>query len=263
VLSATIDTSCAANFLSDEEDPDDALVELVGLAISGRLSLNVSEEAFEEIELTPDEETRQRRLARLKAFGRLELPEHRVEERDRLTKQLHQAIFPKAQPGSRKDEHNLRDCRQLATHHLIGRELFVTRDERLLSGAEAASKVGINLVSPKEALERIRAEGGEQDLASYPAISVRDADRERDESDIRRVLAPLADDYPDFEGWLTGALKKPGTRIRLGEYDGKVEAVALSQTKDDRVVKLSAFFVADAAREGGLGAHLLWSELRT
>lgn len=263
MLSATLDTSCAANFLSDEEEPDEALIELVSFAISGRISVNVSEEAFEEVELTPDEETRQRRLARLKTFGRLELPEHQVEERDRLTADLHQALFPKAQPGSKKDEHNVRDCRQLATHRLIGREVFITRDERLLNGVEAASKHGINLVSPKQALERVEAEGGKRDLASYPAISVRDADLERDESDIRRVLAPLGNDYPDFEGWLTGALKKPGTRVRLGEYDGRVEAVAMSQTKDERVVKLSAFFVAGVAREGGLGAHLLWSELRT
>jgi hypothetical protein len=199
VLSATLDTSCAANFLSDEEHPDEALIELVSFAISGRISVNVSEEAFEEVELTPDEETRQRRLARLKTFGRLELPEHQVEERDRLTEDLHQALFPKAQPGSKKDEHNVRDCRQLATHRLIGREVFITRDERLLNGVEAARKHGINLVSPKQALERVEAEGGKQDLASYPAISVRDAGLERDESDIRRVLAPLANDYPDFE----------------------------------------------------------------
>jgi N-acetylglutamate synthase-like GNAT family acetyltransferase len=263
VLSATLDTSCAANFLSDDEDPDEALIELVSLAITGQITLNVSEEAFEEIELTPDEETRQRRLARLKTFGRLELPEHQVDERDRLTGELHQALFPKAQAGSKKDEHNVRDCRQLATHRLIGRELFVTRDQRLLKGAEVASEHGINLVGPEQALERIEAERAEHDLASYPAISVRDADLERDESDIRRVLAPLRKDYPDFDAWLTSALKKPATRVRLGEFDGRVEAVALSQAKNDRVVKLSAFFVADVAREGGLGAHLLWSELRT
>jgi acetyltransferase (GNAT) family protein len=71
------------------------------------------------------------------------------------------------------------------------------------------------------------------------------------------------DDYPNFESWLSGALVKPGTRVRLGEYDGRVAAVALSQHKDERVVKLSAFYVADFARDAGLGGHLLWSELRT
>ena len=62
---------------------------------------------------------------------------------------------------------------------------------------------------------------------------------------------------------MTKALNKPDTRVRLGEYDGRVAAVALSQPKDERVVKLSAFYVAEIARDAGLGGHLLWSELRT
>lgn len=100
-------------------------------------------------------------------------------------------------------------------------------------------------------------------LPSYPGISVRDADLHADEGEIRRVLSPLSDDYPGFDAWLTGALQKDGTRVRVGEYEGHVAAVALSQTKDSRVVKLSAFYVDPSAQHAGLGGHLLWSEMRT
>lgn len=263
MISVTLDTSCALNFLMSEEEPDDDLMEVISLTLAGRIAANVSEEAFSEVERTPDPDTRQNRIARLKTFGQLAIPAHRVSERDELAAALHSAIFPNAKPGSRQDDHNKRDCRQLATHKLIGRDSFVTRDERLLKGAEAASLEGINVVSPKELLARVTAGAEAAGLPSYPAISVRDADRARDESDIRRVLQPLAADYPYFEAWLTRALGSDATRVRLGEYDGRVAAVALSQSKGSGVVKLSAFYVEPAAQNAGLGGHLLWSELRT
>lgn len=263
MVSATLDTSCAQNFLSTEEEPDESLMELISLALAGRVVVNVSAETFNEVERTDDVETRQRRLSRLKTFGRLEIPPHRAAERDRLADRLHEALFPNAIPGSRQDDHNVGDCRQLATHHLIGRDAFVTRDERLLRGATSAAEQGITLVSPSKLVERVGAETAAAGLPSYPGISVRDAEIERDESDIRRVLAPLGSDYPNFDGWVTKALAKTDTRVRLGEYDGQVAAVALSQPKDERVIKLSAFYVAEVARDAGLGGHLLWSELRT
>jgi N-acetylglutamate synthase-like GNAT family acetyltransferase len=263
MISVTLDTSCALNFLSTEEEPDDDLMDLISLALAGRVAVNVSEETFREVELSPDPEARQRRLARLETFGRLQIPADRVQERDDLANRLHGIVFPDAIAGSRRDDHNIRDCRQLATHHLIGRDTFVTRDERLLKGADGVAGLGITMQSPSELVHRVGAEMRTAGLPSYPGISVRDADLQQDESDIRRVLAPLADDYPDFDGWLTKALAKKDTRVRLGEYDGRVAAVALSQPKEERVVKLSAFYVGEVARDGGLGGHLLWSELRT
>ena len=238
-------------------------MELISLALAGRVVVNVSAETFSEVERTDDVETRQRRLARLKTFGRLEIPPHRVAERDQFADKLHEALFPNATSGSRQDDHNVRDCRQLATHHLIGRDAFVTRDERLLRGAAGAAGHGITLVSPSKLVERVGIETEAAGLPSYPGIAVRDAEIDRDESEIRRVLAPLGSDYPNFDGWVTKALAKAETRVRLGEYDGQVAAVALSQPKDERVVKLSAFYVAEIARDAGLGGHLLWSELRT
>src|SRR5215510_11462479 len=126
--SATLDTSCALNFLMTDEEPDDDLMDVISLALGGKIAANVSEEAFIEVEGTGDAAARERRITRLKTFGRLEIPAERV-----------------------------------------------------------------------------------------------------DESDIRRVLSPLAADYPDFDLWLTGALNKEGTRVRVGEYEGHVAAVALSQ----------------------------------
>jgi hypothetical protein len=264
VLSATLDTSCAQNWLSTDETPDDALVELVAAALAGRLSVRVSEEALAEVARTPDEQLRERRLARLKAFGPLKLPAHRVGARENIAQDLHAALFPKATPGSRGDEHNWRDCRQLATHRLIGRDVFVTRDQGLLKRAEQARAEGIEVASSSAVLDRLEDEAREAGVVSYPSISVRDADPERDEAAVREVLVPLADDYPDFGAWLTGRLQdRERTRIRVGEFEGRVGAVALSGRKDARVLKLSAFYVADFARASGLGGHLLWSELRT
>lgn len=263
MVSATLDTSCATNFLSVDEEPDEQLMEVISLALAGRVQVNVSEEAFREVGLTPDAEARERRLARLNAFGCVEIPNRLLTQRDEVANELHARLFPDATRGSKRDAHNVRDCQQLATHQLIGREVFVTLDRRLLRDAEEAAKHGITVVHPAEVVERVNAETAAAGLPSYPAISIRDGDLDHDESDIRRVLAPLGDDYPDFNGWLTRALNKEGTRVRLGEYDGQVAAVALSQPKDERVVKLSAFYVEDFARDAGLGGHLLWSELRT
>lgn len=80
------------------------------------------------------------------------------------------------------------------------------------------------------------------------------------------MLEPLSDDYPDFGGWLNEALAKAvdgQVRVRVGLVGDRIGAVALSTRKDGRVVKLSAFYVTEDARDAGLGQHLLWAELRT
>jgi hypothetical protein len=57
-------------------------MEIISLTLAGRISANVSEEAFEEVERTTDADTRERRIARLKTFGRLAIPKHRTDERN-------------------------------------------------------------------------------------------------------------------------------------------------------------------------------------
>lgn len=75
MLSATLDTSCAQHFLTIEEPPDDeALVEVIAAAMAGRVSIAVSEEAFDEVARPPASELRDRRLVRLRAFGCVSLP---------------------------------------------------------------------------------------------------------------------------------------------------------------------------------------------
>jgi hypothetical protein len=133
-------------------------MELISLALAGRVMVNVSAETFAEVERTSDAGARQRRLTRLKTFGRLEIPSHRIDERDQLAKELHAALFPNAISGSRQDDHNSRDCQQLVTHRLIGRDAFVTRDERLLRGADEAAELGITLLSPSKLVERVNSE---------------------------------------------------------------------------------------------------------
>ena len=266
MLAATLDTSCALNFLGEDEEASDALIDVVAAAIAGRVSVRVTDQAYEEVARTVDHVARSERLKRLRAFGRLELPEHRRGERDALARELHDALFPRALIGSRTDEHNQRDCMQLATHSLTGRDVFVTLDSVLHRRVRGESTVAIDVIPPDELLERLDQERRLGRLPSVPAIAVRDASADEDEAAIREVLAPLAADYPDFAGWLTRALAKATAgeaRIRVGLVGGRVGAVALSSRKDERVVKLSAFFVAEWTRDIGLGQHLLWSEIRS
>jgi ribosomal protein S18 acetylase RimI-like enzyme len=211
MLAVTLDTSCALNFLGHDPEVDDALVDLVAAAMVGRLNLCVSEQAFEEVARTPTQAAREQRLARMRAFGRAELPAHLHAQRRELVERLHASIFPDSQPGSRTDEHNSRDCLQLATHSLLGRDVFCTRDRALLKRSEQAAHHSIAVLDPAAVLKRL-------------------------------------------EGSVT---------IRVGVLGERIGAVALSTRKDERVVKLSAFYVTEDARDAGLGQHLLWSELRT
>lgn len=266
MLAATLDTSCALNFLGHDPEVDDALVDVVAAAIASRVNLGVTEQAFDEVGLTAEEVAREQRLKRLRTFDRVELAGHLAGRRDELANRLHVAIFPDAQVGSRTDRHNQRDCLQLATHHLLGRDVFCTRDDKLLRRAGDALRHGITVLSPAALLQRIEAESSPGPLTSVSALAVRDADIERDQGAIREVLSPLAADYPGFTSWLNGAMakaKKGTAFIRVGLLGDRVGAVAVSTRKDDRVVKLSAFYVTEDARDAGLGQHLLWSELRT
>jgi N-acetylglutamate synthase-like GNAT family acetyltransferase len=260
MLSVTLDTSCALSFLGmADEQPDHDLLRLLHLGMRHHVLLGVSEEAYSEVERDRDQERAQRQLDRLQVLGRLEIPAERRDELQSLAEALHASIFPRAQPGSRTDRHNLRDCRQLAAHHILGRDLFVTLDRKLHRRSELLAEQGIEVASPGDALTR----AGRRDVpVREEGMGVRPADLERDEADIRRVLAPLGEDYPDFDGWLTQTLAGELARIQIAQIDGHVGAVAISKPKDPRVWKLAAFMVEPQLRQAGLGGHLLWSEMR-
>lgn len=266
MLAATLDTSCALNFLGHDSEADDALIDLVAAAMAGRVNLCVTEQAFDEVGRTSEETTRQQRLARLRTFGRVELPPHLLEKRDDLANRLHSSLFVGSQPGSRTDGHNQRDCLQLATHALVRRDVFCTRDGKLLKRVHDAKAHGITVLSPTTLLERLDQEGARGRMPSVSSLAVRDADIDQDEGSIREVLSSLDADYPDFAGWLNKTFhktKQGHASIRVGLLSDRVCAAALSTSKDQRVVKLSAFYVAEEARNTGLGQHLLWSQLRT
>lgn len=259
MLSVTLDTSCALNFLAlDSEDPDADLLRLLHLAVRHGVLVGVTAEAHDEVASHPDAEFAQRQVERLQIFGRLELAADQLAEIDDLATKIHDEAFPKSQPGSRSDEHNRRDCRQLAAHKLVGRELFVTRDKALLRRSEVLSALDIQVADPAGALAAARDQTPA--IVGAAGVAVRRAELDRDEAAIRRILSPLRDAYPDFDGWLTKAL--PNSRIVIAELDGQPGAVALSRPKDSRVHKLAAFMVAEEFRRAGLGGHLLWSELR-
>jgi hypothetical protein len=260
-----MDTSCALNFLGEDQEVADDVVDVVAAAMSGSITLAVTERAFEEVSRAQPSDRREHRLAQLRGFGRLELPIHRLKDRDQLAAKLHAAIFPDALPGSRTNEHNERDSHQLATHHLLGRDVFVTLDRKLLTRASAAVAHGVTVLSPKKLLERLQSDREQGRLPRPPTIAVRDAVHPADDAAIREVLSPLGDDYPDFSGWLTGALVKAAegrVGVRVGLVGERIGAVALTSRKDPRVVKLSAFYVSQWAQGAGLGQHLLWSEIR-
>ena len=261
MLSATLDTSCALNFLGlRDEEPDNDLLHLLHLGMRHRVLLGVTGEAYAEVAKGSDPGQARRQAARLEVLGRLEVPDERSGEVDQLAEDLHEALFLNAQPGSRTDEHNRRDCRQLASHKVVGRRLFVTRDKGTLRRAKELAGRGIQVASTTEALAS--AQEQEPAGATPSSVAVRAADREADESAIRSILAPLSEDYPNFEGWLTKTLAQSETRIQVAELDGRIGAVAITRRKDARVWKLAAFMIAPEFRQAGLGGHLLWSELR-
>ena len=234
--------------------------------MAGRVNLRVTEQAYSEVSRAGDSERRQERIRRLRTFGRLEVPPHQRLALEKRAEALVRELFPNALSGSRTNDHNRRDCLQLATHEMVGRDLFVTRDAKLRRRVASTSSIQIEVVSPEELLVRVTDDRAQDRLASVLAISVRDAELDADEASIREVLAPLADDYPSFGEWLNGALTKAESgrvRLRVGLVGDRVGAVALSTAKDERVIKLSAFYVADWARAVGLGQHLLWSEIRS
>jgi predicted nucleic acid-binding protein len=184
-----LDTSCALNFLGVDQDADEALGDLVGAAMAGRVHLRVSASAFEEVERVRDQQTREQRLKRLRAFGRIEVASHQVALRDRIATDLHETLFPNAERGSRTDEHNRRDCRQLATHAVAGRSVFCTLDRKLLRRAAKAASHRVRIASPATVLQEIEADSRSSRLPSPASVSVRDAVIDQDGQQFARSSA--------------------------------------------------------------------------
>jgi len=262
VLSLTFDTSAVIDVIRGDAGPSPELIQLIRAAVSGRVDLKIASGTAEEMEQDRDSLRREVGVERLKMFPVLEVPAHRVQERNEAAAEMMRTLFSNAREGSTTYAHNWRDCQLLAAHQLGGRTVFVTLDTELLKKKRLANDVfGVVMSNPAGALKTI-SEIGPSLAGALPSLAVRPY-TDADELDLRRVLAPLAGAYPDFESWLTGTLaNSPEGSISLGMADGRVAAVAISKRKDSRVVKLSAFRVDDQVRGSGLGPHLLFQQVR-
>jgi hypothetical protein len=258
----TLDTSCGLNLLGVEAPTDPAVARLVNLGLSGRVQVSVTSAALEEVSNAPDPQVRRRRMATFEMFPVIQLTQTMQAEGDRLRDDLLSGLFPKSEPHSTTWLHNRQDCAHLAAHRIGHGDAFVTLDRELLKRARAASEqFTITIVPPSVALERVLLSLGKA-LTLPGDVAIRGYQPD-DEAEVRQVLEPLADDYPDFDRWLTHELTSGEANITVGMVDDRVAAAAIWKRKDGlRVVKLAAFRVDESARQNGLGPHLLWYLIR-
>ena len=232
--------------------------------LSRRLDIRISEVVEEEIAGASDANTRALGLARLKMFPALRLSSAREADVEQLAGQLATRLFPDAEVGSRTWDHNLRDCRHLAIHKLMGRAVFLTLDDQLYRKRKFAEVVfGIHIATPRGLVEELGLTQPTSVAMVEPTVAARKY-RPQDEAEVRRVLAPLAADYPDFDGWLTETLEDSDSTIVVGLLDEHVAGAVIwkSRGADRRAVKLAAFRIDESARNSGLGGHMLFHSLR-
>jgi ribosomal protein S18 acetylase RimI-like enzyme len=84
-----------------------------------------------------------------------------------------------------------------------------------------------------------------------------------DAGPTRVLLAPIAADYPGFDGWLAKKLADPRASKKVVAIGSTIAAFSMWQAKDDRTVKLQTFIVGPLYRGTAIGQHLLYHELRT
>ena len=259
-LRLTLDTSCGLNLHSDNPDP--AMLRILNLGLSNRVLVSVTPTAGEEVARAADPVVRNLSMTRFTIFPVIQLGSHQAAEREKLRDTLMAAMFPNSAVDSTTWNHNKRDCEHIAAHVLGHGDLFVTLDNELLKKADRALAHGAELVSPTDAVALIvKRLGPAPELPT--GLAIRPYVRE-DELDVRRVLASLANDYPDFDAWLTNQLDGTAdASITVGVVDGRVAAVAIWKArKPDHVLKLGAFRVDEDARQMAIGPHLLWHLIR-
>jgi predicted transcriptional regulator/N-acetylglutamate synthase-like GNAT family acetyltransferase len=259
----TLDTVCGLNLHTGEPEPDPALLQAINLGLNWRVQLSVTPTALEEVQRATDPELRRLNLARIGIFPVIRLEAHQAPERERLRDELMLILFTNSEVGSTTWEHNRRDCEHIAAHILAGGDYFVTLDGELLKKADKArDKFAVRLLNPTDALSEILGRLGPSP-ASPPGLAIRQYEA-GDEPAVRTVLAALADDYPDFDTWLTKQFRDENTAITVGLVADRVAAVAIWKRREsERVIKLGAFRVDEGARQNGLGPHLLWHLIRT
>lgn len=262
LLQVALDSSCVVNLLSTREQSPPDLLRLVRLAMDGRIRVNVTPILDLEVPVGDDDDVVERRgyiRQNLDQFPVSEISESRRDERDQLAEKLLRLLWPNVTPGSRKHANSLRDCKHIASHRICGGDLFVTLDEELTTKARAhASEVGIEVLSPADAVRRVLPASGTPRSRSWNPV-VRRAQRD-DRGEIKQLLAPIRDSYDDFDAWLGKALGEK--EMWVAQLDDRIGAVAVWSKKTETTVKLATFFVGDDHQRKGLGPHLLFHQLR-
>lgn len=259
-----LDTSCVINLLSPSEEPDPDLLRLVRIATEGRTRLIVTPIVHLEVPAEGDSadtrslEAQQFIRKRLGMFAEDPISPERRAERDALGERFHGLLWPNAQPGSRTSEHGRMDCLHLASLKLLGGGVFVTLDAKLMRKAENhAQALGCEILLPCDVIRRIPTPSPAR--RADPGAVVRQA-RPDDAEAVTLLMAPIRSAYPNFDAWCSRALQEKHAFIGL--FDGQVAGISVWSPKDDRVVKLSTFYVGDDFQGRGLGPHLLFHQLR-
>lgn len=259
MVTLTLDTSCLLSLDDPAAGPD--ILRLISLALGGAATVALTETVTAELPAAPTTPLGKIAVARVEMFPVLGFAGEEILRRERLRDQLLLGLFPNAVVGSTTWRHDQRDCEHLAGHLLRGREVFVTLDKRFLRKARLAAQSGITLVTPAEARARIEASGWKP--LKQPEDLVAREQRSSDDALVIAILQELAGDYPAFLPWLHSQLGDRETVKVVGELEGQVAAVAFWKFKErPRVVKLSAFRVAELARHSGVGPHLLFHLIR-
>ncbi len=262
-MQVALDTSCVINLLSHGEPTDAELLQLVRLALDGRIRLNVTDIVDIEIPDGDGEETVERRgfiRQSLEQFPVATLSTTREAERDVQAAKFLDLLWPNIQEGSRKHGNSLRDCKHLASHRICGGDIFVTRDGPLAAKAMANREdVGVDVLSPADAIARLSPDPSDSQRSPAWDQVVRKA-QDDDKGEIKRLLEPIKESYDDFDAWLAKAMGEK--EMWVAHAEGHICAVAVWSEKTASTVKLATFFVGEDFEGRGLGGHLLFHQLR-
>lgn len=258
----TLDTSCVLNLLNTNESVDQDLIILMRFGFDDLVKLVVTEQLSAEV-INNAGHQRQEIVQRIGILPVHSVSKERHEERDLLAKTLFQTFWPNAKPDSRNAKHGYRDCLHLASHKLCGGNVFVTRDNNLLTKvSNSGASFDITALSPTDAIARIQNDSPLLSGVEVPSPVVRNS-RPDDKDALKNLLEPLKNDYSDFDGWLNKTLHDKKARINLASIGNQpISGIAIWKKKDKLTAKLSLFYVAPESRKLGLGQHLLFYCIR-
>ena len=253
------------SIISAVEAENEALTTLLRMGHAHEIEVRVTDTAHREAEEDGNETRRAKRCRQIRGFPEiLSNPSEQVEQ---LASDIYNLVFGSKDPASNSRANREADARHLAESIIGVADVFVTSDKEMLTKADdIIAAHGLKVLTPSAALALIaeasasHIEDGELNL---PNVLIRPANDEEFVV-VRDLLTPLADNYPDFNGWLDKQWRKKDVRKKVVVVDGQVVGVSIAGPKDGEasVVKLSTFYVDEDHRAAGIGQHLLYHELR-